>query len=72
MNIFQKIGFANRIIKFVNNIKKHFETCTVDDKFKKCCENFINNIKECGNLSPELKSEAEYLISEIKKLFGQE
>ena len=69
MNIFQKIGFINRIIKFINNVKKHYKTATVDDKAKKCVENFVNSIKEFGNLTPELQAEAEWLITEIKKIF---
>ena len=69
MNIFKKIGIINRVIKFINNVKKHYETSTVDDKAKKCVENLINSIKEFGNLTPEFKPETEWLIGEIKKIF---
>ena len=70
MNIFKKIGIINRVIKFINNVKKHYENSTVDDRAKKCVENFINSIKEFGTLAPELKPEAEWIISEIKKIIG--
>lgn len=71
-NFLKNLGLAKRFIAFITNIKKHYETVTVDDKFKVLFENFINNIKEFGNLSPELKSEAEWLISEVKKLLWNE
>jgi hypothetical protein len=67
-NFLKNLGLAKRFITFITNIKKHYETVTVDDKVKVLVENFINNLKEFGNLTPELKVEADYLISEVKKL----
>lgn len=65
----KNFAFANRLIKFFNNLKKHFENSTVDDKAKEYFENLLNDIKNFGNLTPELKVEAEWLINEIKILF---
>ena len=69
-NFLKNLGLAKRFITFITNIKKHYETVTVDDKARALVEQFIKDIKEFGNLTPELKTEAEYLIGEFKKLFG--
>lgn len=67
-NFLKNLGLAKRFIEFITNIKKHYETVTVDDKARALVEQFIKNIKEFGNLTPELKTEAEWLIAEVKKL----
>lgn len=69
MNIFKKIGIINRGIKFIGNIKKHFENNSLTEKLKMWIEGEIAHLKELAEIIPNLKPEIEYFISEIKKLF---
>lgn len=71
-NWIKNLALANRIIKIIADIKKHYETSTVDDKIKALIGRLIEDIKEIGSLIPELKPEVAFIIDTFKKLFGNE
>ncbi len=71
INVFKNFGLAKRIIDFIAEIKKHYETSTVDDKIKALIGRIIEDIKEFGNIIPELKPEIAFIVEGIKKILGK-
>ena len=69
-NFFKNLGLAKRIINFIGEVKKHYETSTVDDKIKDLIGRQFDIIKEIGNLIPELKPEVAFIVAGIKKILG--
>lgn len=69
-NFFKNFALAKRIINFIAEVKKHFETSTVDDRVKALIGRIIDDIKEFGTLIPELKPEVIFIIDGIKKILG--
>ena len=66
MNIFKKIAIFNKVTKIIKEVKKYFETSTVDDELKEIIANLIDNFKRLIAKIPELKEAIEYLIGLIK------
>lgn len=66
MNIFKKIAIFNKVTKIIKEIKKYFETSTVDDELKQIISDLISNFKKLIAKIPELKEAIEYLIGLIK------
>lgn len=66
MNIFQKISIFNKVTKIIKEVKKYFETSTVDDELKQIITNLIDNFKKLIAKIPEIKEAVEYLIGLIK------
>lgn len=71
-NFLKNFSLAKRIINFIAEIKKHFETSTVDDRVKALIVRIIDDIKEFGTLIPELAPEVVFIINGIKKILGVE
>lgn len=71
INFFKNFGLAKRIINFIAEVKKHYETSTVDDKIKALIGRIIEDIKEFGNIIPELKPEIAFIVEGIKKILGK-
>lgn len=69
-NFFKNFALAKRIINFIAEVKKHYETSTVDDRVKALISRIIDDIKEFGNLIPELKPEVIFIVDGIKKILG--
>lgn len=67
MNIFTKIKYANKVLKLINEIKKHFNQNKITEEVKIKVENFINALKDLGIIVPECKNEIEEIINIIKK-----
>ena len=70
INLFKNFGLAKGIINFIGEIKKHYETSTVDDKVKVLISRIIDDIKEFATLIPELAPEIAFIIAGIKKILG--
>lgn len=66
MNIFKKIAIFNKVTKIIKEIKKYFETSTVDDELKQIISDLISNFKKLIAKIPEVKEAVEYLIGLIK------
>lgn len=71
-NFLKNFGLAKRIINFIGEVKKHFETSTVDDRVKALIGRLIDDIKEFATLRPELAPEVAFIINGIKKILGIE
>lgn len=67
MNIFKKISLANKILKLINDLKKHFNANNITKEIKEKVENLINAVKDIGNVIPECKAEIEEIIDILKK-----
>ena len=67
MNIFKKISLANKVLKLINDLKKHFNSNNITKEIKEKVENLINAIKDIGNVIPEVKAEIEEIIEILKK-----
>ena len=67
MNIFKKISLINRILKLVNEIKKHFNQNKITEEVKTKVENFINAFKDLKVIVPDCEKEIEEIIAIIKK-----
>ena len=66
MNIFKKIAIFNKVTKIIKEIKKYFETSTVDDELKQIISDLISNFKKLIAKIPEVKEAVEYLIGLTK------
>lgn len=66
MNIFKKISIFNKVTKIIKEVKKYFDSTTVDDELKQIITDLINDFKRLISKIPELKEAIEYLIGLIK------
>lgn len=69
MNIFQKIGFINRGLKAIKEIRKKIETTTIDDDMKDIFSTLVNCLERLKNKFPEAKDFVVEIIDIIKKSF---
>lgn len=66
MNIFKKISIFNKVTKIIKEVKKYFDSTTVDDEIKQIITDLINDFKKLIAKIPEIKEAVEYLIDLVK------
>lgn len=66
MNIFKKIAIFNKVSKIIKEIKKYFDSTSIDEETKQIITDLINGFKKLIAKIPEIKEAVEYLISLIK------
>jgi non-homologous end joining protein Ku len=66
MNIFKKIAIFNKVSKIIKEVKKYFDSTTVDDEIKQIITDLINDFKRLISKIPEIKEAVEYLIDLVK------
>ena len=67
MNIFTKIKYANKVLKLINEIKKHFNQNKITKEIKTKVENFINAFNDLKTIVPECNEEIDFIVDTIKK-----
>lgn len=70
MNIFKKIKYANKVLKVVNELKKHFNQNAITQDVRTKVENFINAFNDLKTIVPECNEEIDFVIETIKKIFN--
>lgn len=62
MNIFKKIAIFNKVTKIIKEVKKYFETTTLDDELKDIIKCIVSDFERLIKKVPETKEAIQYLI----------
>lgn len=69
MNIFKKIGFINKALNAIKEIKKLIDTTTVDDELKQYFKELVAVLEKIKNKVPAIGEFVCALVEIIKKNF---
>lgn len=69
MNIFQRIGFINKALNAIKELRKVIEGTTLDDELKEIFATLINCFERLAKKVPAIKDFIATLVDIIKKNF---